>query len=73
MRGRGEEVDFEREWDGLGFGTGAEEEDGPAPDANANVPPVGTRGGRVRLRNRSGVAVTGVFADGSQERGGSAW
>ena len=73
MRWRGKEVHFEREWDGLGFGTGAEEQDSPASDANANVPPVGTRGGRVRMRNRAGVAVADLFADGSQEGGGSAW
>jgi len=71
MRRRGEMAHLEREWDGLGFGTGAEDQqhwrDGLAPDAS--VPPVGTRGGRVRLRNRAGVAAAGVFADGSQERG----
>lgn len=73
MRGRGEEVAHsEREWDGLGFGTGAEQQpqqhwrDSPA---HASVPPVGTRGGRVRLRARAGVAVAGVFADGSREHG----
>jgi hypothetical protein len=64
-RGEEEEAHFEREWDGLGFGTGAEEQDGPATDAS----PVGTRGGRFPLRKRAGVAVAGVFVDGSQERG----
>jgi hypothetical protein len=61
MQKRGEEPHLEREWEGLGFGTGAEES---GPDAN--VSPVGTRGGRVRLQNgtRAGVAATGVFADG---------
>lgn len=66
---RGEEAHFGREWDRLQFRTGAEEQDGPVPDSSANVPPVGTREGRVRLRNRAGVAVGGVLADGSQERG----
>lgn len=65
MRRLGEEVRFEREWDGLGFGTGAEED---ASDANVSSP-VGTRGGRVRWRGTSraggGVAAKGVFADGS--------
>lgn len=66
MLRRGEEAHFERDWDGFGFGTGAEE-----PGLDANVSPVGTRGGRVRLRNttRAGVAVTGLFADGSLEGG----
>ena len=68
-RGEEEEVHFEREWDGLGFGTGSEEQDGPVPDAHASVPPVGTRGGRVPLRKKAGVAVADVFADGSQETG----
>lgn len=65
MQRRGEEVHFEREWNGLGFGTGAEDH-----GADANVSPVGTRGGRVRLRGKTragGVAATGVFADGSLE------
>ncbi|KAH9177213.1 hypothetical protein EDB89DRAFT_1519523 [Lactarius sanguifluus] len=72
MRRRGEEagVHFEREWNGLGFGTGAEDQhnwrDGPA---HASAPPVGTRGGRVSLRNRAGVAAAGAFADGLHEHG----
>ncbi|KAH9044961.1 hypothetical protein EDB83DRAFT_2406379 [Lactarius deliciosus] len=72
VRRRGEEggLHFEREWDGLGFGTGAEDQhhrrDGPA---HASAPPVGTRGGRVSLRNRARVAAAGVFADDSQEHG----
>jgi hypothetical protein len=37
MRRRGEEVHFEREWGGLGFGTGAEVRDCSALEANAKV------------------------------------
>jgi hypothetical protein len=64
MQKRGEEPHLEREWEGLGFGTGAEDS---GPDVN--VSPVGTRGtrgGRVRLQNgtRAGVAATGLFVDG---------
>ncbi|KAH9054768.1 hypothetical protein EDB87DRAFT_1419965 [Lactarius vividus] len=72
IRQRGEKVDvhFEREWAGLGFGTGAEDQqlwrDGPG---YTSVPPVGTRGGRVSLRGQTEVAGAGVFADGSQESG----
>jgi hypothetical protein len=60
MRKRGQEAHLEQEWGGLGFGTGAEES---GPDVN--VAPVGTRGGRVPLRNRtrSGLAAMGVFED----------
>lgn len=74
MRRRGQvEAYFEREWAGFGFGTGMEKQGGPVLDAHAlaSVPPVGTRGGRVPLpvRNRAGVTVADVFADGSQEGG----
>lgn len=70
MRRRDAETHFEREWGGLEFGTDAEGRDDSAPDVNAKVTHVRTRGGCVRLRNRAGDAVRSVLArDESQQLG----